>query len=178
MSDYIYMWQGQMKGRNDSHRSDTADGTDTAQNGDSRGGYLMVLDAGLSGVFLLVGRLLFGGILAFQGLSHFQSVETMAGYAQAKGLPAPRVGVVGSGVLLVGAGLAIVLGVFPAIAAGAVAVFLVVSAVIFHDFWAVPEDQTQDEMVQFLKNVELAGGALVVLAISGEAWAYTVGVGL
>jgi uncharacterized membrane protein YphA (DoxX/SURF4 family) len=57
-------------------------------------------------------------------------------------------------------------------------VFLLVAAVTMHDFWAVPGDQQQDEMVNFLKNVELAGAALVVLAISGEPWAYAVGIGL
>jgi uncharacterized membrane protein YphA (DoxX/SURF4 family) len=138
----------------------------------------MALDAGLAGIVLLAGRILFGGILAFQGLNHFQNVGAMTGYAAAKGLPAPKFGVVASGVLLVAGGLAIVLGVFPTLAAGAVAVFLLASAVIFHDFWAVPEEQAQDEMIHFLKNVELAGGALFVLAISGEAWAYTVAVGL
>ncbi|WP_340101068.1 DoxX family protein [Salinibaculum salinum] len=138
----------------------------------------MALDAGLAGIVLLVGRILFGGILAFQGLNHFQNVGAMTGYAAAKGLPAPKFGVVASGVLLVAGGLAIVLGVFPTLAAGTVAVFLLASAVIFHDFWAVPEEQAQDEMIHFLKNVELAGGALFVLAISGEAWAYTVAVGL
>ncbi|WP_302081938.1 DoxX family protein [Salinibaculum rarum] len=138
----------------------------------------MALDAGLAGIVLLVGRILFGGILAFQGLNHFQNVDSMSGYAAAKGLPAPRFGVVASGVLLVAGGLAIVLGVFPTLAAGAVAVFLLASAVVFHDFWAVPEEQAQDEMTHFMKNVELAGGALFVLAISGEAWAYTVAIGL
>ncbi|MEF8786012.1 MAG: DoxX family protein [Haloarculaceae archaeon] len=138
----------------------------------------MALDAGLAGIVLLVGRILFGGILAFQGLNHFQNVGAMTGYAAAKGVPAPKFGVVASGVLLVAGGLAIVLGVFPTVAAGAVAVFLLASAVIFHDFWAVPEEQAQDEMIHFLKNVELAGGALFILAISGEAWAYTVAIGL
>lgn len=138
----------------------------------------MALDAGLAGIVLLAGRILFGGLLAFQGLNHFMNVGAMAGYAEAKGLPAPKFSVVASGVLLVAGGLAIVLGVFPAIAAGAVAVFLLVSAVIFHNFWAVPEEQAQDEMVNFMKNVELAGAALFILAISGEAWAYTVAVGL
>jgi uncharacterized membrane protein YphA (DoxX/SURF4 family) len=138
----------------------------------------MALDAGLAGIILLVGRILFGGILTFQGLNHFQNVDSMSGYAAAKGLPAPRFGVVASGVLLVAGGLAIVLGVFPTLAAGAVAVFLLASAVVFHDFWAVPEEQAQDEMTHFMKNVELAGGALFVLAISGEAWAYTVTIGL
>jgi uncharacterized membrane protein YphA (DoxX/SURF4 family) len=139
---------------------------------------LMALDAGLAGILLLIGRVLFGGLLVFQGLNHFMNAEQMTGYAQAKGLPAPGFGVVASGVLLVAGGLALILGVYPAVAAGALAVFLFVSAVVFHDFWAVPEEQAQDEMVNFLKNVELAGAALVFLAISGEAWAYTVGIGL
>jgi uncharacterized membrane protein YphA (DoxX/SURF4 family) len=138
----------------------------------------MALDAGLAGILLLIGRVLFGGLLVFQGLNHFMNAEQMTGYAQAKGLPAPGFGVVASGVLLVAGGLALILGVYPAVAAGALAVFLLVSAVVFHDFWAVPDEQAQDEMVNFLKNVELAGAALVFLAISGEAWAYTVGIGL
>jgi uncharacterized membrane protein YphA (DoxX/SURF4 family) len=138
----------------------------------------MALDAGLGGVLLLVGRVLFGGLLAFQGLNHFMNAEGMTGYAQMKGIPAPGFGVIASGVMLVLGGLAIVAGVFPAVAAGALAVFLLVSAVTMHDFWAVPDDQQQDEMVQFLKNVELAGAALVFLALSGETWAYAVGVGL
>ncbi|MFB6177475.1 MAG: quinol oxidase, partial [Halobaculum sp.] len=52
----------------------------------------------------------------------------------------------------------------------AVAAFLVVSAVLMHDFWAVPEEQQQDEMTQFLKNAALAGGALAFLAIGGTQW--------
>ena len=138
----------------------------------------MALDTGLAAVLLLAGRVLFGGLLVFQGLNHFTNTEAMTGYAQAKGLPAPGFSVVASGVVLALGGLGIIAGVFPAIAAGAVALFLLVAAVTMHDFWAVPDEQAQDEMVQFLKNVELAGAALVFLAISGEAWAYTVGIGL
>ena len=162
---------------NDSHH-ECSNGIGRKRRGTDGGERLMALDTGLAAILLLAGRVIFGGLLAFQGLNHFMNTEQMTGYAQAKGLPAPKFGVVASGVLLVAGGLAIVLGVYPAIAAGAVAVFLLASAVIFHDFWAVPEEQAQDEMVNFLKNVELAGAALVVLAISGEAWAYTVGIGL
>ena len=138
----------------------------------------MALDTGLAALLLLGGRVLFGGLLVFQGLNHFMNTEAMTGYAQAKGLPAAGFGVVASGVLLVAGGLAIVLGIYPAIAAGAVTLFLLASAVIFHDFWAVPEEQAQDEMVQFQKNVQLAGATLVILAISNQTWAYTVGIGL
>lgn len=137
-----------------------------------------MVESGIAAVALLVGRVLFGGLLAVQGLSHFTGTEEMAGYAQAKGLPAPRVSVLASGGLLVAGGLALVVGILPGVAAGAVALFLVVSAVAMHDFWAVPEDQQQDEMVQFMKNIELAGAALVFLAVSTLEWGYALGIGL
>jgi uncharacterized membrane protein YphA (DoxX/SURF4 family) len=138
----------------------------------------MVVESAVGEVAFLLARVLFGGVLAFMGLNHFGNVDEMAGYAEHKGLPAPRLSVVGSGFVLALGGVAIVLGVVPVLAAGALAVFLLVSAVTMHDFWSVPDEQVQDEMTQFLKNVSLAGGALVLLAVGGQAWPYAVGVGL
>ncbi|WP_058996369.1 DoxX family protein [Haloarcula sp. CBA1127] len=133
--------------------------------------------AGASELFLL-GRLLFGGVLAFMGLNHFQNAGQMAPYAEAKGLPAPVASVYGSGGLLLVSGILVILGAYPAIAAGALATFLVASAVMMHDFWAVPDDQVQDEMTQFLKNIALAGGAVSVLSVAGTSWPYSVGMSL
>ncbi|MFB6150231.1 MAG: DoxX family protein [Haloarculaceae archaeon] len=138
----------------------------------------MVVESPVGEVAFLLGRVLLGGVLAFMGVNHFGDAETMAGYAEAKGLPAPRLAVLGSGGLLVLAGAGVVTGAFPVLGAGALATFLLVSAVTMHDFWAVPEDQAQDEMTHFLKNVSLAGGALVLLAVGGGSWPYAVGVGL
>lgn len=138
----------------------------------------MAVDGAVAGIFLLVGRIFYGAVLAFMGVNHFQNVDSMAGYADAKGLPAPRASVLTSGAILVLGGLGIVFGVLPVVAAGAVAVFLLVSAVTMHDFWAVPDDQQQDEMTQFLKNVSLAGGALAFLVLANETWPYAVNVGL
>jgi len=134
--------------------------------------------AGAEAVVLLVARVLFGGVLAFMGLNHFMQTEQMTGYARHKGLPAPKLGVLVSGGLLAVAGLAIVAGVFPLVAAAALAAFLLVSAVTFHDFWAVPEDQQQDEMTSFLKNVAMAGGALAFGAIASQTWGLSVGLSL
>jgi len=138
----------------------------------------MALDAGLAAVALLAGRVLFGGLLAFQGLNHFLNLDEMAGYAEFKGIPAPRAGVVVSGLVLVFGGLGVALGAFPTLAAAVLAGFFLVVTPAMHDFWAVPEDQQQDEMVQFIKNVELLGASLLFLALSTETWAYAVGVGL
>jgi putative oxidoreductase len=133
---------------------------------------------GTEGVVLLAGRLLFGVVLAFMGLNHFQQRETMTGYAQHKGLPAPGFSVVASGLVLVAGGLSIAAGIYPVVGAAALAAFLLVSAVTMHDFWAVPDDQQQDELTQFLKNVVMAGGALVLAGVASQSWAYSVGIGV
>lgn len=137
------------------------------------------LDSPLAGELFLIGRILFGATLAFMGLNHFMDVDTMAGYAEFKGLPAPRFSVIASGLMLVLGGLGVVLGAFPVIATGGLAVFLLASAVTMHDFWSVedPEEQ-QNEMTSFLKNVYGAGAAIALLAVGGTAWPYALGLGL
>ena len=128
--------------------------------------------AGAEIAFLLA-RILFGGVLAFMGLNHFASAEEMTGYAEFKGLPAPRLSVLGSGGLLVFGGFSIVTGVAATIGAGALALFLTVSAVTMHDFWNADGEDAQDEMTAFLKNLFGVGGAL-----AGTAWPHALNIGL
>jgi uncharacterized membrane protein YphA (DoxX/SURF4 family) len=134
--------------------------------------------SGTAAVVLLTGRLLFGLVFAFQGVNHFQNVDYMTGYAESKGVPAARLLTVTSGVMLLVGGLAIAAGAYPTLGVGAIAVFLVATTPILHDFWTVPEEQAESEMTHFLKNLELLGAALAFLAISGMEWEYAVGVGL
>jgi len=133
---------------------------------------------GTAGLVLLVARVFFGGLIAFMGLNHFVQSDAMAGYAEAKGLPAPAVMVYASGLVLVLGGLGIALGVFPVVGAVVIAGFLVVAALTFHDFWTVPDEQAQDEMTHFLKNLAMAGAVLAFAAVGTQEWAYSVGLGL
>ncbi|TKX77124.1 DoxX family membrane protein [Halorubrum sp. SD626R] len=136
-------------------------------------------DTPFAGELFLLGRVLFGATLAFMGLNHFGDLDTMAGYAEFKGLPAPRFSVVASGLLLALGGVGVAAGAFPVLSAGALAAFLLVSAVTMHDFWSVDDpEEKQSEMTSFLKNVYGAGAALALLAVGGTAWPYALGVGL
>ena len=130
------------------------------------------LDGPLAGELLLVARLLIGGVLAFMGLNHFLDAENMTGYAVAKGLPAPRAAVLLSGGTLLFGGIGVAVGFLPTLAAGALLAFLLVATPTMHDFWAVPEEQRQAEMINFLKNVGLIGAAAALLALSAAAWPY------
>ena len=133
-----------------------------------------VFDAPLTGELFLFGRLLFGGVLAFNGVNHFLDIEAMTEYAESKGVPRPRFAVVFTGGMLVVGGIGLVLGAFPTFAAGTLAVFLLVVTPIMHDFWAVPSQQQEQEMIHFLKNVTMIGAALLFLAMSAIAWPYAI----
>ena len=138
----------------------------------------MAVSAATADVALLVGRVLFGGVLAFMGLNHFMQADAMAGYAESKGLPAPRLAVLGSGALLALSGLGIVVGAFPLLAALGLVAFFVVTTPTMHDFWRAGDEQQQQEMTQFLKNAALLGAALTFIALSADTWDYALEVGL
>ncbi|MFB6220085.1 MAG: DoxX family protein [Halolamina sp.] len=131
---------------------------------------------GTAGIVFLLARALFGFVLAFMGLNHFIDTEAMAGYAEAKGLPAPTASVLLSGGMLVFGGLGIAFGAFPVLAAGALVVFFLVATPKMHDFWNA--EDTQSEMTQFLKNAALLGASLAFLALGGAEWSLAANVGL
>ena len=133
-------------------------------------------DAPLAAELFLIARVVFGGVLAFTGINHFLDLEGTAGYAEMKGVPLPKLSVLGSGVLLVFGGLGVAVGALPAIAAGALALFLLVATPMMHDFWAVPEDQQESEMNSFLKNAGLFAAAIGFLALASIEWPYALGV--
>lgn len=100
------------------------------------------------------------------GINHFAKLEAMTGYAKYKKLPAAKLGVLLSGVMLVLGGAYILLGFYADLGALLLAIFLVLAAVIFHNFWAETDAAAkQTEMMAFMKDLALAGAALMILAL-------------
>ena len=115
-----------------------------------------------------IARLLYGGILVFTGLNHFRNAENMAGYAESKGVPMADLAVPFSGGMLVTSGLGIILWRLPRLAAGAAATFFVGVTPMMHDFWNADEQERQQEMNDFLKNVGLLSAALTFLSRAND----------
>src|SRR5712664_3254595 len=91
---------------------------------------------GLMQYLFLAGRVLYGGFFLLAGIGHFRHVGMMTPYAAAKGIPAPRLSVLGSGSLIVLGGLSVLLGVRPAWGVLALTVFLVPTSFLMHNYWA------------------------------------------
>ncbi len=126
-------------------------------------------------IAFLIGRIVLGIYYLFNAANHFMQLEMMSGYAGSKGVPAPKVAVVGGGLLLLLGGLSILLGYQPYIGVALIVIFLVPVAFMMHNFWAVEDQQMRmGEMVNFMKNIALAASALMFLAIP-TPWPFSLG---
>ena len=117
-------------------------------------------------LIIVIGRILFGGFFLMSGINHFTKLEAMTGYAKYKKLPAAKLGVLVSGLMLVIGGISIILGYYADLGALLLAIFLVLAAVIFHNFWKETDATAkQNEMLGFMKDLALAGAALILFAL-------------
>ncbi len=121
-------------------------------------------------VVVLIGRILFCALFVGSGFAHLTQTKAMAGYAASKRVPSPAAAVAGSGVLILLGGLSVLLGLWADLGTLLLIVFLVPTALIMHRFWAEQDPMTrQVDQAQFMKNIALAGAALVMFAFFSYA---------
>jgi len=120
-----------------------------------------------SSVTILLGRILLAVIFLLSGFGKLSAISGTAAYFGGLGLPVPTATAVVVGLIELLGGLAILVGFQTRLAAWVLAVFTVATGLVAHTGWA---DQMQ--MIQFLKNLAITGGFLL-LASSG-AGAYSI----
>lgn len=90
----------------------------------------------------------------------------MTGYAESKRLPLAGPMVVLSGLWIIVGALFVLLGLWGDLGALMLFVFVLLTAVIFHQFWGEEDAGARmNEMNHFLKDVGLAGAALVLFGV-------------
>lgn len=121
-------------------------------------------------ILFLIGRVLYGGFFVMQGLNHLMKGDMLAGYAQSKGVPSPKLAVYVSGLMILLGGLGVILGVYIPYSVTLIAIFLVVITFKMHTFWTVQDPMAKmGDMVNFYKNLALLGADLMLLMIA-EPW--------
>jgi len=119
------------------------------------------MESDLFEIIQFAGRLLFVLLLLATGAGHLTQTAAMAGYAESKGVPQAKLLVQISGLALIGGAVSILLGIWADVGALGVAVLLLIIAVEMHQFWKSTDPmEKQMEMIQFQKDVALAGAAL------------------
>jgi len=112
----------------------------------------------------LVGRVLLAVMFIISGIGKITGYDGTAAFMASKGLP--MVGVLLPLTILteVGGGILLVIGYKARWAALALAGFTILAALIFHNFWAVEVAQKMGQQINFMKNVSITGGMLMVFA--------------
>ena len=119
----------------------------------------------------LAGRILISVMFLISGFFKVGGYAQIVGYATAVHLPAPGVAIALAAAVELACGLAILAGFKTRFAAWLLFLYLIPVTYFFHNFWAVQGQEQQTQMVNFLKNVAIMGG-LLVLSVNG-AGAYS-----
>jgi uncharacterized membrane protein YphA (DoxX/SURF4 family) len=120
-------------------------------------------------ILLVLGRVLFALIFINSGIAHLTKLQAMTGYAQYKKVPAAKLSVIVTGLMLIVGGLYVALGVYADLGALLLAIFLIASAFLMHNFWTIQDEQAkQGETINFFKNLSLAGAALIIFVLVGS----------
>ena len=111
----------------------------------------------------LAGRILIALIFILSGYGKITGFEGAVGYIASKGLPLPQLAAIGAIIVELGGGIMLALGWKARWAAAAIFVFTAFASLIFHNFWAVPAAEAQNQMIHFMKNISILGGLLYVM---------------
>ena len=111
----------------------------------------------------LTGRILIAFIFIVAGIGKVTGFSGTVAYIASKGMPLPELAAIAAIAIELGGGILLVSGWKARWAAAAMLVFTAMTAVIFHDFWAVSPDQAQNQMIHFMKNISMMGGLLYVV---------------
>jgi putative oxidoreductase len=118
----------------------------------------------------VLGRVIFGGYFAYNGVNHFLQQRTLSQYAGAKGVPAAEAAIPATGAMLLVGGASIMAGVKPRQGLAALIGFLIPVTLQIHRFWEEQDpSQRMNELVNFSKNLALVGAALMLMQID-EPW--------
>jgi uncharacterized membrane protein YphA (DoxX/SURF4 family) len=122
----------------------------------------------------VLGRTIFGGFFAYNGINHFIHEHRMSQYASAKGVPAADAAVPATGAMLLAGGLSVMAGIKPRQGLAAIVGFLVPVTLQMHRFWEEQDPaRRMTEMTNFAKNFALVGAALALMQVD-EPWPISV----
>jgi len=115
---------------------------------------------------LFLSRIILGLYFLFNSFNHFRNLNSMAGWAQSKNVPAAKFMVALTGIFLLIGGLSILLGVYVEVGITALTLFFLPVTFVMHDFWRETDPQMKMmQMVNFMKNLALWAAILALLFV-------------
>jgi putative oxidoreductase len=114
--------------------------------------------------FAPVGRLLLSLTFILSAVGKFNDWQGTATMLTDRGLPAADALLSVAVVLEIAGGVSVLVGLFARVGALFLLAFLIPVTLIMHNFWAFEGERWMGEMINFMKNVSITGGLLLVVA--------------
>ncbi|MER9162643.1 MULTISPECIES: DoxX family protein [unclassified Mesorhizobium] len=124
------------------------------------------MPADLPSTLLFLARLLLGGAFVFAGLRNIQNAAFLTQLMAARGVPQAGLALWLGIVLQIAAGVLVIAGLWTALAAAVLLLFLIVATPMFHNFWDHQGPDRASRINGFVGNVALSGGFLTLIAQS------------
>jgi putative oxidoreductase len=133
-------------------------------------------ETAMQGLVSLLGRLALAVIfLSSAIMNKIPNWNATLNYMQDQGgLPGGALGsflLFGAVVFLIAGGLSLILGFYARIGAILLMIFLAAATLSFHDFWTFEGAEQRQQQIQFMKNLAIFGGLLMVFAHGAGPWA-------
>jgi len=112
----------------------------------------------------LLARVLLASIFIWSGFGKLTGFEGVISGIAAKGLPLPTVLAAFAVAMELGGGILLLIGLRARWIGLLFVIFLLVITPIYHDFWNAAGNAVMGQKVNFMKNIAIAGGMLMVFA--------------
>lgn len=114
----------------------------------------------------ILGQVMLGIYFLSAGWNHFQNATMMAGYAGSKGVPSPKLAVLGSGALLLIGGVSVITGDFLFWGILALVIFLIPVSFMMHAYWKDTDPMARaNNRINFTKNMAILGALFLLWAL-------------
>ena len=115
----------------------------------------------------VIGRLLYAALFLGSAFGHLTKTKQMGAYAKSMGVPAAELMTFFTGLMLLVGGLSVLFNFDLFYGSLLLVLFLVPTALMMHAFWKVTDaGMKQVQQVMFMKNISLAGAALMIMYYS------------
>jgi len=116
---------------------------------------------------ILLARVVMMVLFLASGWGKLQDFQGVVGYLASLHVPVPQLGATVAVVMELGVGLVLVLGVAVRPLALLYVLFVLASSVLGHAFWGMEGADRAANLLQFLKNMSIAAG-LLLLCVTGS----------
>jgi putative oxidoreductase len=112
----------------------------------------------------LVGRVAIAAIFLVSGAAKLIDVTGTAAHMTAVGIPFPSTLAMFVGIVEILGALSLALGAMTRVGSLGLILFMIPTTLLFHNFWAYEGTEQRMQLVQFLKNLGLTGGLMMLVA--------------